>query len=105
MPAPEDISFDAATQVRATGPFEFETDIHPLWTVGDKPNGGYLLALLGRAARTTAREDGSRSWEVVSSAITYLRPPELAPATITTTLLRRGRSASLSLSTWETWRR
>jgi hypothetical protein len=95
MPAPEDISFDAATQVRATGrPFEFETDIHPLWTVGDKPNGGYLLALLGQAARTTAREDGSRSWEVVSSAITYLRPPELAPATITTTLLRRGRSAA-----------
>ncbi len=61
MPAPGDLSFDAATQVRATGrPFEFETDVHPLWTVGDKPNGGYLLALLGRAARTTGREDGGR---------------------------------------------
>ena len=95
MPAPEDLSFDAATQVRATGrPNEFEADVHPLWTVGDKPNGGYLLALLGRAARATGREDGDGSWDIVSSAITYLRPPELGPATITTTLLRRGRSAA-----------
>ena len=95
MPARGDLSFDAATEIRATArPFEFETKVHPLWTVGDKPNGGYLLALLGRAARTTGRADGVDSWEVVSSAITYLRPPELGPATITTTLLRRGRSAA-----------
>jgi acyl-coenzyme A thioesterase PaaI-like protein len=95
MPALGDLSFDAATEIRATGrPFEFEVDVHPLWTVGDKPNGGYLLALLGRAARTTGREDGSDNWEVVSSAITYLRPPELGPATIATTLLRLGRSAA-----------
>jgi acyl-coenzyme A thioesterase PaaI-like protein len=95
MPAPEDLSFDAATQVRVTGrPDEFETNVHPLWTVGDKPNGGYLLALLGRAARTTGREEGDDAWEILSSAITYLRPPELGPATITTTLLRRGRSAA-----------
>ncbi len=81
--------------MQASGrPNEFETDVHPLWTVGDKPNGGYLLALLGRAARTTGREAGSPSWEIMSSAITYLRPPELGPATISTTLLRRGRSAA-----------
>ncbi|HSZ35811.1 MAG TPA: thioesterase family protein [Acidimicrobiales bacterium] len=95
MPAPEDLSFDAATRVRATGrPFEFETDVHPLWTVGDKPNGGYLLALLGRAARTSARDEGGHGWEVLSSAITFLRPPELGPAAVTTTLLRLGRSAA-----------
>jgi acyl-CoA thioesterase len=95
MLAPEDLSFDAATQVRATRrPNEFETAVHPLWTVGDKPNGGYLLALLGRAARTTGREESGHSWEIVSSAITYLRPPELGPAAITTSLLRRGRSAA-----------
>jgi acyl-CoA thioesterase len=95
MRAPEDISFDAATAVRESGdPFVFATDVHPLWTVGDKPNGGYLLALLGRAARTTARDDGGSTWEILSSAITYLRPPELGPATITTALLRRGRTAA-----------
>ncbi len=62
--------------------------------MGDKPNGGYLLALLGRAARDTGRGDGGAPWEVLSSAITYLRPPDLGPATISTTLLRRGRTAA-----------
>ncbi|HWD54718.1 MAG TPA: thioesterase family protein [Acidimicrobiales bacterium] len=95
MPGPDDLSFDAATAVRSTGaPGVYETEVHPLWTVGDKPNGGYLLALLGRAARAGGREDGSATWEVVSSAITYLRPPELGPATISVTVLRRGRTAA-----------
>jgi hypothetical protein len=80
--------------VVATGdPNVFETIVHELWTVGDKPNGGYLLALLGRAALATGRGDDS-NWEVVSSSITYLRPPDLGPARVHTTLLRRGRSAA-----------
>ncbi len=95
MRDPADLSFDAATAVRPTGdPGVFETDVHELWTVGDKPNGGYLLALLGRAAGIVGRGDDDPAWEVVSSSITYLRPPDLGPATIHATLLRRGRSAA-----------
>ena len=95
MREPADLSFDAATEVRPTGdPDLFETEVHELWTVGDKPNGGYLLALLGRAALIAGRGDGDPDWEVVSSSITYLRPPGLGPASIHTTLLRRGRSAA-----------
>ena len=95
MREPADLSFDAATEVRPTGdPDLFETEVHQLWTVGDKPNGGYLLALLGRAALIAGRGDGDPAWEVVSSAITYLGPPRLGPAGIHTTLLRRGRSAA-----------
>ena len=95
MPAPEDISFDLATAVRATSRADsYHVDVHPLWTVGDKPNGGYLLALLGNAARASGRRDGSPTWEIVSSAITYLRPPELGAATIEVTVLRRGRTAA-----------
>ena len=95
MRDPEDLSFEGATSVRPTAdPELFEADVHEHWTVGDKPNGGYLLALLGRAARATARSGGSPDWEVVSSAITYLRPPDLGPATVRTTLLRQGHSAS-----------
>jgi Acyl-CoA thioesterase C-terminal domain/Acyl-CoA thioesterase N-terminal domain len=89
------LSFDAATAVVPTKDAHlFETTIHELWTVGDKPNGGYLLALLGRAALAAGRSDASRGWEVVSSSITYLRPPDLGPATVRTTLLRNGRSAA-----------
>jgi hypothetical protein len=95
MPTPEDLSFDAATEVRATKePGTFETSVHEQWTVGDKPNGGYLLALLARAARETGRGDDGPPWEALTSAITYLRPPDLGPARIATTLLRRGRSAA-----------
>ncbi len=94
MPATEDLSFDTATAVVPTrDPDLFGATVHHLWTVGDKPNGGYLLALLGRAARLTARSEGGPDWEVVSSSITYLRPPDLGPATVRTTLLRRGRTA------------
>ena len=52
MSGPEDLSFDVVSAVHETDdPDVFGADIHPLWAVGDKANGGYLLALLGRAAR------------------------------------------------------
>lgn len=94
MPKAEDLSFDGATAVRPTGePGIFETDINPVWAVGDKPNGGYLLALLGRAARhVAAGPDGT--WEVVSASITYLRPPSLGAAHVRTEVLREGRTAA-----------
>jgi Acyl-CoA thioesterase C-terminal domain/Acyl-CoA thioesterase N-terminal domain len=96
---PADLSFDAATAVRPTAdPDLFDAAVHPLWTVGDKPNGGYLLALMGRAAREVARgrenAEGSAQWEVVSASITYVLPPALTAATVRTSLLRRGRSAA-----------
>jgi len=95
MPEPGDLSFDAATALRPTSePGLFDADVHPLWTVGDKPNGGYLLALLGRAARTVTAGGGNPAWEVVSSAITYVRPPDLGPAAVHVRVLRRGRSAA-----------
>ena len=35
MPGPEDLSFDAATEVRPTGePGLFDADINPLWARG-----------------------------------------------------------------------
>jgi hypothetical protein len=93
--ANHELAFDAATAVRPTSdPAVFEVDVNEKWTVGDKPNGGYLLALLGRAARVVGEGGGPAPWEAVSSAITYLRPPDLAPASVHTTLLRSGRSAA-----------
>jgi len=95
MPQPDPSAFDTATAVRATADDAvFDADVDELWTVGDKPNGGYLLALLGRAARAVARRDSRPGWEVQSAAVTYLRPPDLAPATVRTVVLRQGRSAS-----------
>ena len=95
MPEPEDLSFDAATAVRQTGdPAVFEADVHPLWAVGDKPNGGYLLALLGRAARTVARAPAARPGRSCRPRSPTCGRPQLGPATVRTTLLRSGRTAA-----------
>jgi acyl-CoA thioesterase len=94
MPTPEDMSFDAATAIRPTGSAGiFSTTINPIWAVGDKPNGGYLLALLGRAARAVVPGPSS-DWDVVAASITYLRPPAFGPADIRVDILRSGRSAA-----------
>jgi hypothetical protein len=95
MPEAEDLSFDAVTALQQSDdPNLFAASIHPLWAVGDKPNGGYLLAILGRAARSSAQSAGSPAWDVVSSSITYLRAPAAGPAFVRTTVLRSGRTAA-----------
>jgi acyl-coenzyme A thioesterase PaaI-like protein len=76
----------AVTQ-RETGRFSAEVD--PEWTIGGKPNGGYLLAMLGRAATST----GVHS-HVIAASAHYLHSPEPGPVHIETELLRVGRSAS-----------
>jgi hypothetical protein len=94
-PSPEDLSFDAATALRPRSDGStFDLDIHPLWTVGDKPNGGFLLALLGRAAAQAIRGEGRETWAVQSATVTYLTTPALSKAEIRTTVLRQGRTAS-----------
>jgi Thioesterase-like superfamily len=94
-PSADDVSFDAATTLRPRADGStFDLDVHPLWTVGDKPNGGFLLALLGRAAAQAIGADTGAAWDVMSATATYLAAPALEAAEIRTTVLRRGRTAS-----------
>jgi len=98
----DDLSFDTATRIHRRGdggPTEtdsaaFDIAIHPRWTVGDKPNGGYLLALLGRAAAGCLADKGQPALDPVSATVTYLAAPVLSAAEVHTTVLRRGRTAS-----------
>jgi hypothetical protein len=91
----DDLSFDAATRFRPRpGQPVFDVDVHPRWTVGDKPNGGYLLALLARAATEAARLEGGAGLDVQSATVTYLAAPALTAAEVHTTVLRHGRTAS-----------
>jgi Thioesterase-like superfamily len=94
-PPEDDLSFDAATRFRPRpGKTVFDVDVHPRWTVGDKPNGGYLLALLGRAATEAVRAEGEPALDAQSATVTYLAAPALTAAEVHTTVLRRGRTAS-----------
>jgi acyl-CoA thioesterase len=94
-PSADDLSFATATTLRPRSDgSSFDLDIHPLWTVGDKPNGGFLLALLGRAAAQAVALPSGSTWDVQSATVTYLAAPALSAAEIRTTVLRQGRTAS-----------
>lgn len=81
-------SFASVSAVVPTAPGRFEATVDPAWTIAGKPNGGYLLAVLGRAASGS----GGHPHPIAASA-TYLRPPDPGPVEIETEVLRAGRTA------------
>lgn len=85
--------FDEATTVRpGERPDEWLVDVrHELTIVNGHPNGGYLLALLGRAGLAALDEPGRH---VVSATVAYLAAPTVGPAVVETTVQRHGRTAS-----------
>jgi hypothetical protein len=94
-PSASDLSFDTATQLHPRADASiFDVDIHPRWTVGNKPNGGILLALLGRAAAQSLDSDSANAPEAVSATVTYLGAPALSAAEVRTSILRRGRTVT-----------
>ncbi|MEU7869744.1 thioesterase family protein [Dactylosporangium sp. NPDC049140] len=70
----------------ATAVVDGRAELDPQWTVGGRPNGGYLLAVLARAAATTAHP------HPLSASAVYLAPPECGPAEVAVETLRDGRS-------------
>jgi hypothetical protein len=77
----------SALTERTSGSFDAVVD--PEWTIGGKPNGGYLLAMMGRAAASVSSHD-----HVIAASAHYLHAPEPGPVVIETEVLRAGRSAS-----------
>ncbi len=87
--------FDRATAVRAAADENtFDMDVDAGWTVGPKPNGGYLLAAAARASASALAAAGSAHADPLSSTAHYLAAPDPGPAEIRTEVLRTGRSAS-----------
>jgi hypothetical protein len=90
--------FQAATAARRAGEGSYEVDLDPQWTVGGRPNGGYLLAVLARAAldravRARTALDREALPHPQSASAIYLASPEVGPATVKVELLRHGRTA------------
>jgi hypothetical protein len=81
--------FAEVSAVAVRGPGTFDAVINPEWAIGGKPNGGYLLAMLGRAAASVSAHD-----HVIAASAHYLHAPEPGPVVIEAEPLRGGRSAS-----------
>lgn len=96
--------FDDATTVRpGAGEGVWDVDLRDEFTIVDgHPNGGYLLAVLGRAAVAAVGDHAppghsagaSPARHVVGATATYVSPPTTGPAVVRTEVLRRGRTAS-----------
>jgi hypothetical protein len=83
--------FDEATAIDGVNG-TYRAQLDPEWTVSGNPHGGYLLAILARAA---VAADGKQPHPLSASAV-YASPPEVGPATVVVEPLRRGRTASQS---------
>jgi hypothetical protein len=81
--------FSRVTSLVAGPDGHFEAEIDSAWTIRGKPHGGYLLAMLGRAAATVTTH-----MDVIAASAHFLRAPTPGPAVIDTEVLRAGRSAS-----------
>lgn len=77
----------AATAVRQRTPGCYDVTIDPGWSIGARPNGGYLMALIARAALRS-----SPHGDPLAVSASFLRPPTFGPATIEVEDLRVGRS-------------
>jgi acyl-coenzyme A thioesterase PaaI-like protein len=87
--APPLAAFSQATAVHHRTAGVFDAEVSGEWAIGGRPNGGYLLAFLGRVATTVTEKA-----HVVAASAHYLRSPEPGPVEIEGELLRKGRSIS-----------
>ena len=81
--------FSAVSALEPAGDGRFEASVHPEWTIAGKPNGGYLLAMMGRAAEAISSQP-----DVIAASAHYLHAPEPGPVLIEADVLRHGRSTS-----------
>lgn len=87
--------FEAATAVTARGDgTTYDALIDPLYTVAGNPNGGYLLAMLARAAADAVAARGTDHPHPLAVSAHYLKAPAPGPAEVQLEVLRTGRTAS-----------
>ncbi|MBB6170358.1 hypothetical protein HNR23_000418 [Nocardiopsis mwathae] len=83
------VRFDTATAVTPLGAGRYSADLDPGYLIGHAMNGGYLMAVLQRAALLESPHP-----HAVSSSFHFLRPAGAGPAEIDATLLRSGRTVA-----------
>ena len=81
--------FSTVSAITPIGDNRFTAAISPGWTIGGKPHGGYLLAMIGRAATAVSAHK-----HVLAISAHYLASPDPADVELHVQELRGGRSAS-----------
>lgn len=85
------MSFSEATAVREVGESRYTAEIHAGWDIMEITNGGYLMAIAGRAIT-----DASDGRHLVSLTSHFMNPGRAGPAEIEVEHLKSGRSYTTS---------
>jgi hypothetical protein len=89
-----------ATAVEPLGRGRYGAMLDPAWAIGTKPNGGYLLAVLARAAVAEAAHGAIADLpHPAAVSAHYLAAPDSGPAEVAVEVLRQGRSATQTRAT------
>ncbi|MFJ8793871.1 thioesterase family protein [Streptomyces sp. NPDC102462] len=86
---PGDSEFDRDTAVARREPGVYDIDLHAGWTIANAVNGGYLLAVLGRALA-----DALPHPDPFTVSAHYLTASRPGPAVVRTETVRTGRTLS-----------
>lgn len=87
--------FDRATLPQWIGADRYAVTLGEQWTIGDKLHGGYLIAVIAKAAAERVNEEKPGIHPHVSAiSATYVQAPRTGEAVVETSLLRSGRGAS-----------
>lgn len=102
---PHPFQFDidtAATHVSGEGTHQqWATTLGDRWSIGDKPNGGYVLAAVGRVlGQAIARSGAPQHEHPLTITAHYLRPSEPGPAQLDVEILRTGRTFTSAHTTF-----
>ncbi|HEY0639749.1 MAG TPA: thioesterase family protein [Pseudonocardiaceae bacterium] len=95
------MSFAAATAVKADGDGRHLAELSPDWAVGERPHGGYLLAVVARAALDAASHAPHPAPDPLAVSAQFLRPPAFGPAVVRTAVRRSGRTVTIVGATLE----
>jgi acyl-coenzyme A thioesterase PaaI-like protein len=93
--------FDRAIALLPEGEARWALEVDAGFTVGPKPNGGYLLAAAAHAAARTLEDAGVVHVDPLAASAHYLWAPDPGPASVQVEVLRTGRSASQVRATIE----
>lgn len=83
--------FSEVSAVERVGEGRYAATIDPEWSIMGNPNGGYLVAMMARAAA-----DASDHEHLIASSAHFLRSPQAGPVEIEVEPLRAGRSTGQS---------
>lgn len=96
-------TFSAASAVRPLGDGTYTASLPVEWTIGPKPHGGFLLALVARAATQTAAVavPGAEGLAPLAVSAQFLSAPEIGPVLLRTEVRKAGRTATVVAATLE----